>query len=84
MTQKELLEEALKRIDDLSDEEFSRITQEIIQESSPDSNKDIDDFYTWRLALYWFNYDCIQDGINVINNCWVWISLNPYQPKEWC
>lgn len=47
-------------------------------------SSEANDFYTWHLALYWFNYGCIQDGINVINNCWVWISLNPYQPKEWC
>lgn len=40
MTQQSLLEEALKRIDSLSDKEFSAITTEIITESSV-TNHDI-------------------------------------------
>lgn len=41
MTQQSLLEEALKRIDSLSDKEFSEITTEIITESSVTNHNNI-------------------------------------------
>lgn len=41
----------------------------------------VDDFYTWRLALYWMRHGFAQDGINVVNNAWCWMAMS--KEEDW-
>lgn len=75
MTQQKLLEEALKRIDSLSDEEFSSLTAEIIAESSVTKGKTQPEPYSmviesnYHRMLPTSSYTCLEEdvGANDIN-----------------
>ena len=55
------------------DKECEKILNSCKDIKSDDGCDDADDdeFYTWRLAIYWMKNGYILDGLNIVKNSWI-------------
>ena len=62
---------------DMTPEELDKECEEILnscKDAETDEcciDADDDEFYTWRLAIYWMKNGYVSDGLNIVKNSWI-------------